>query len=82
MKAAGLLEELLSLLEKRNNFCASYDSEVNKFKVSRDQTSFNNTLKKLNADYTAANNKVVSHQAALLKEDPDVGDKVCANTLK
>eukprot|EP00794_Sanderia_malayensis_P007610 gene7610-8450_t len=76
MKAAGLLEELLALLDKRSHLCANYDSEVSKFKTSRDQTSFNNTLKKLNADYTAANNKIISHQTALLKEDPEVNDKL------
>jgi len=76
MKAAGLLDELVALLEKRNSCCASYDAEVNRFKQSRDQSGFANTLKKLNADYNAANSKVATHQAALLKEDPDATDKL------
>lgn len=76
MKAAGLLDELVALLEKRNGCSASYDTEVNKFKLSRDQAGFSNTLKRMNADYIAANNKVASHQTALLKEDPDANDKL------
>lgn len=76
MKAAGLLEELVSLLEKRAGFSALYDAEMDKFKSSRDTTSFSNALKKINADYNAASNKISTHQSALVKEDPELADKV------
>ena len=76
MKAAGLVDELAALLDKRSSLCAQYDAEVDKYKTSRDQTTFNNSLKKLNADYTASGTKVSAHQAALVKEDPDSNDKV------
>lgn len=76
MKAAGLLEELVSLLEKRAGFAALYDAEMDRFKSSRDATGFNNALKKINSDYSSANNKVISHQSALVKEDPELADKV------
>ena len=76
MKAAGLLDELLSLLEKRNSFCGLYDAEMDKFKTSRDNSGFANALKKLAADYASANSKVISHQNALAKEDPDSAEKV------
>ena len=76
MKVAGLLEELVSLLEKRSSFVALYDSEIDKFKSSRDTGSFTNALKKINADYSAANAKVLSHQSELGREDRDLADKV------
>ena len=76
MKAAGLLEELISYIEKRASFAALYDSEIDKFKSSRDTTGFNNALKKINSDYNTANSKVLAHQSELLKEDPELADKV------
>ena len=79
MKAAGLLEELSLLLKKRSNISSLYDSECDKFKSSRDAPAFNNALKKLNGDYNAATTKVLAHQEALVKEDPEIADKVCLN---
>jgi len=76
MKVAGLLEELISFLEKRTNFASLYDAEIDKFKSSRDTTSFNTALKKINAEYSAANAKVLSHQSDLGKEDRDLADKL------
>ena len=82
MKVAGLLEELISFLEKRTNFASLYDAEIDKFKSSRDTTSFTTALKKINAEYSAANVKVLSLQSDLGKEDRDLADKVCCYNFK
>ena len=81
MKVAGLLEELISFLEKRTGLAALYDAEIDKFKSSRDTAGFNAAVKKINSDYSAANAKVLSHQAELGKEDRDLADKVSFSTV-
>ena len=76
MKVAGLLEELRATFDRRRANIVHYDSAVDKFKASKDNTAFQAQTKKLNADYTAASQKINAIGAALVKEDGDLSEKV------
>lgn len=76
LRAAGLVEELLGLLEQRRRLYSSYDDAVNKFKSSKDSSTFTNARKKVDGDYRSICQKIAERQAALAKDQPDSTDKV------
>ena len=76
MKAAGLVEELLNLVDRRGGLYATYEAAMDKFKTSRDTAAFNGSLKKVNAEYTSLSSKIGQVQASLIKEDADLAEKV------
>ena len=78
MKVASLVEDLLSACDRRTGIYASFDSAIDKFKQGRDQSLFNNTLKKVNQDYNMLTQSLNTLCASLIKEDPSTGDKVIA----
>lgn len=75
MKIASLVEDLLSACDRRATLYASFDSTIDKFKQSRDQSNFTVALKKVNSEYTALTGTISEICAGLVKEDGEIGEK-------
>ena len=76
MRAAGLVEEVLRLLDRRNGLYNFYADAINKFKSSKDTAGFATARKKLDGDYRSISNHITQNQNALNKEQPEAADKV------
>lgn len=76
MRAAGLVEEVLRLLDRRNGLYSVYMDAVSKFKSSKDATSFANARKKLDSDYRSIGSQLSQLQSALAKEHSEAVEKV------
>lgn len=76
LRAAGLLEELLGLLERRRRFYDSYSDAVNKYKSSKNSAAFVNARKKIDGEYRAISVKIAERQVALAKDQAESIDKV------
>jgi len=76
MRAAGLIEEVLRLLDRRNGLYNVYMDAVSKYKSSKDATTFANARKKLDADYRSIGNQITQLQNALSKEQSEAGEKI------
>merc|ERR1712023_317991 len=75
MKIASLVEDLLSACDRRATLYASFDSTIDKFKQSRDQSNFTVALKKVNSEYTALTGTISEICTGLVKEDGEIGEK-------
>lgn len=76
MRAAGLIEEVLRLLDRRSGLYNVYMDAISKFKSSKDSTSFANARKKLDTDYRAIGNQITQFQNGLAKEQSEAVEKV------
>ena len=76
MRAAGLVEEVLRLLDRRSGLYNVYMDAISKYKSSKDATSFANARKKLDADYRSIGNQISQLQSALAKEHSEAVEKV------
>jgi len=76
MKVASLLEELLSSCGRRGSIYYTYDTAIDKLKQNRNQNDFAVSLKKLNQDYNTLTQSINELCSLLIKEDPEIGDKV------
>lgn len=76
MRAAGLIEDVLRLLDRRSGLYSVYSDAISKFKSGKDATAFANARKKLDGDYRSISNQVTQIQGTLSKERPEAGEKV------
>lgn len=76
MRAAGLVEEVLRLIDRRSGLYNVYMDAISKFKSSKDTTSFANARKKLDTDYRSIGNQITQLQTALAKEQSEAVEKV------
>ena len=76
MRAAGLIEEVQRLLDRRSGLYNFYSDAINKFKSSKDSSSFATARKKLDSDYRSISSHITQNQSALSKEQPEAADKV------
>lgn len=76
MRVASLVEEVQSAQDKRSALYQSYDDAVNKYKSTKDNSSFVAGRKKIDADYKQLTQQIQSLQAQLKTEGSDVNDKV------
>jgi len=76
MKIASLVEELLSACDRRSSIYTAFDSAIDKFKQSRDQSTYTLAFKKANADYTTLSTTITDICTALVKEDAEIGEKI------
>lgn len=76
MRVASILEEVQSLQDKRSALYQSFDDAVNKFKSTKDATSFSNSRKKIDADYKQLTQQIQGLQSQLKNEGADTAEKV------
>jgi len=76
MRAAGLVEEVLRLLDRRSGLYNVYMDAISKYKSSKDATAFANARKKLDADYRSIGNQITQLQNALSKEQSEAVEKI------
>merc|ERR1739844_206472 len=76
MRAAGLIEEVQRLLDRRSGLYNFYSDALNKFKSSKDSASFATARKKLDGDYRSISNHITQNQNALNKEHSEAADKI------
>ncbi|XP_001636562.2 dolichyl-diphosphooligosaccharide--protein glycosyltransferase subunit 1 [Nematostella vectensis] len=76
MRAAGLVEEVLRLLDRRCGLYNVYMDAVCKYKSSKDVAAFTNARKKLDTDYRAIGNQVTQLQKQLAHEQSDAVEKI------
>ena len=76
LRAAGLAEELIGLLEQRRRLYESYEDAMTKYKSSKDSGAFMTTRKKIDDEYRSVSSRIAERQAALAKDQPESGDKV------
>lgn len=76
MKIASLVEELLSACDRRSSIYTAFDTAIDKFKQSRDQSTYTMAFKKANADYTTLSTTITDICTALVKEDAEIGEKI------
>jgi len=76
MRAAGLVEEVLRLIDRRSGLYNVYMVAISKFKSSKDAASFANARKKLDAEYRSIGNQITQLQHALAKEQSEAVEKI------
>lgn len=76
MRVASLCEDVQSTQDKRSALYQSYDDAINKFKSQKDNTSFVNSKKKIDADYRQLTQHIQSLYTQLKNEGADVAEKV------
>ena len=76
MRVSSLIEQVQTLQDRRSALYQSYDDAINKYKTSKDTTSFNANRKKVDADYKAITQQISGVVAKLKSEGADVIDKV------
>lgn len=76
MRAAGLVEEVLRLLDRRSGLYNVYMEAISKFKSSKDVASFTNARKKLDSDYRSIGTQISQLQSGLAKEQSEAVEKV------
>lgn len=76
MRVASILEEVQSLQDKRSALYQSFDDAVNKYKSTKDATSFTNSRKKIDADYKQLTQQIQTLQTQLKNEGADVAERV------
>lgn len=78
MFVASLIEQVQTLQDRRSALYQSYDDTINKYKASKDSSSFTANRKKVDADYKLITNNITSVINDLKNEGADVLDKVSA----
>ena len=76
LRAAGLVEELIGLLEQRRRLYESYVDAMTKYKSSKDSGAFMTTRKKIDDEYRSVSSRIAERQAALAKDQAESGDKM------
>ncbi|KAL5014709.1 hypothetical protein ScPMuIL_008979 [Solemya velum] len=76
MRIASLVEEVQSTQDKRSALYQSYDDAVNKFKSNKDVSAFQNSRKKIDADYKHLTQQMNTLQSQLKLEGSDAAEKV------
>lgn len=73
---ASLVEQVLNTQVRRSALYQSYDDAVNKFKASKDSTSFVAQRKKIDTDHKQLTQQIATVLAKLKTEGSDAADKV------
>lgn len=81
MRISSLVEEVQSTQDKRSALYQSYDDTIDKFKASKDLSSFVAQRKKIDADYKQLTTQIQSLQGQLKTEGSDLADKVMYNSV-
>ena len=76
MRVAGLTDEIGAIQDRRSALYQSYEDAINKYKSSKDTSSFNTNRKKIDADYKLLTGQISALLAKLKSEGSDVADKV------
>jgi oligosaccharyltransferase complex subunit alpha (ribophorin I) len=76
MKVAGICEKVLALQEKRNNNYAQFDEALSKLKSSKDNATFQASLKKINNDHKTETQSIADVIPYLKAISVDVAEKV------
>jgi len=76
MRVASLVEEVQSTQDRRSALYQSYDDAINRFKSSKDVNSFQQTRKKVDADYKQLTGQISNIQQQLKAEGTDLSEKV------
>ena len=77
MRVASLIEQVQAIQDRRSALYQSYEDAVNKYKSSKDTTSFVANRKKIDADHKQLSQQISALQNKLKTEGSDVADKVC-----
>ncbi|XP_052782111.1 dolichyl-diphosphooligosaccharide--protein glycosyltransferase subunit 1-like [Mya arenaria] len=76
MRVASLLEEVQSAQDRRSALYQSYDDAIDKFKASKDLSSFIAGRKKIDADYKQLTQQIQGLQSSLKQEGSDLTERV------
>ncbi|ESO84348.1 hypothetical protein LOTGIDRAFT_196756 [Lottia gigantea] len=76
LRISSLINEVQDAQDKRSALYQSYDDAINKFKSSKDATTFGSSRKKINADYANLTQQISSIQAQLKAEASDAAEKI------
>lgn len=76
MRVASLIEQIQSTHDKRSALYQSYSDAINKFKSSKDGSSFQTQRKKIELDHKSLSQQIAGMQAKLKQENTEIADKV------
>lgn len=76
MRVASLIEEVQTVQDRRSALYQSYEDAINKYKASKDTTSFATNRKRINNDHMQISTQITGLQAKLKAEGADVVEKV------
>ena len=76
MRVASLIEQIQSTHDKRSALYQSYDDAINKFKSSKDLSSFQAQRKKIDADHKSLTQQIANMQTKLKSENAEIAEKV------
>ncbi|CAH1784946.1 unnamed protein product [Owenia fusiformis] len=76
MRVAGLIEQVQASHDKRSALYQTYDDSINKFKSSKDSSTFVANRKKIDADYKKLTQQIGDMLTKLKAEGSDAADKV------
>ena len=81
MRVSSLIEQVQAGQDRRSALYQSYEDAVNKYKASKDSTSFTANRKKIDADYKQLTQHVGDLQSKLKLEGSDAADRVSTQNL-
>lgn len=73
------MEQIQTIHDCRSALYQSYDDAINKFKNSKDATSFTSNRKKIDADYKQMTQQIAGLASKLKAENSDAAEKVIKN---
>lgn len=76
MRVAGMIEQLQGVQDRRSALYQSYEDAINKFKSSKDGSSFNSNRKKIDADHKQLTQQISTLLAKLKVDAADVAEKI------
>lgn len=76
MRIASLVEQAQATHDKRSALYQSYEDAVNKFKATKDATTFGVNRKKIDADHKTLTLQITSLQGKLKSEGSDAAEKL------
>ncbi|XP_050412619.1 dolichyl-diphosphooligosaccharide--protein glycosyltransferase subunit 1 [Patella vulgata] len=76
LRVSSLINEVQDAQDKRSALYQSYDDAINKYKSSKDTTTFGNSRKKINNDYTALTKQINTIHAQLKTEGSEASERV------
>ena len=76
MRMASLIEQAQAAHDRRSALYQSYEDAINKFKSSKDATTFKANQKKIDADHKQLTAQITGLQLKLKTEGADASEKV------
>ncbi|XP_074645590.1 dolichyl-diphosphooligosaccharide--protein glycosyltransferase subunit 1-like [Tubulanus polymorphus] len=76
MRVASLIEQVQSTQDKRSALYQSYADAINKYKASKDSSSFHSNRKKIDGDHKNLSQQIAQLQSKLKVDSAELADKV------